>query len=71
MKWVLWAVMFFLTKITYITNHFAVVDKWNAEEAVAEYLQKAQTRVVLEAEKLLSIDFDSRSRSTRFDKLSK
>jgi 2-polyprenyl-6-methoxyphenol hydroxylase-like FAD-dependent oxidoreductase len=43
MKWVLWAVMFFLTKITYITNQFAVVDKWNAKEAVAEYLQKSQT----------------------------
>ena len=38
MKWVIWTVLFVLTKLAYLTSWVAIVDKWDAEEAVREYL---------------------------------
>ena len=40
MKWVIWTVLFVLTKLAYLTSWVAIVDKWDAEDAVREYLAK-------------------------------
>jgi 2-polyprenyl-6-methoxyphenol hydroxylase-like FAD-dependent oxidoreductase len=39
MKWLLWTVLFVMTKLVYLTSYFAIVDNWNAHKAVSAYLQ--------------------------------
>jgi 2-polyprenyl-6-methoxyphenol hydroxylase-like FAD-dependent oxidoreductase len=40
MKWLLWTVLFVLTKLMYITSYFAIVDKWDAYDAVEAYINR-------------------------------
>jgi 2-polyprenyl-6-methoxyphenol hydroxylase-like FAD-dependent oxidoreductase len=45
MKWVLWTILFVVTKLMYLTSWVAIVDKWRAEDIVKNYLDKTSSNL--------------------------